>query len=416
MTSRSAPPGQSSLLEVFLVALRLGVTSFGGPIAHLAYFRSEYVERRRWLDEATYAEVVALCQSLPGPTSSEVGIAIGLLRAGPAGAVVAWLGFTLPSAIALVLFALFVDRLGDQAAGWIHGLSVVAVAVVAVAVWSMARGLAWDALRAPIALAAAAAALAFPSALTQVAIIAVAGAVGWALLRGPTTTAPVLLAVPIGRRVALACAALFLALLVVLPVARAAVASGEIALFDSFYRAGALVFGGGHVVLPLLQAEVVPPGWVTEDRFLAGYGAAQAVPGPLFTFAVYLGAVIVPSPCSSPLVICDLFNLDTWPPNGPLGAIVALVAIFLPAFLLVFAALPSWGALRARADAQAALRGINAAVVGILLAALITPVASSAIRGPVDVAFVLAALAMLLGKLPPWFVVITIAAIASVLR
>jgi chromate transporter len=379
---------------VLLVALRLGLTSFGGPIAHLAYFRTEYVVRRRWLDEATYAEVVALCQSLPGPTSSEVGIAIGLLRAGPVGAFLAWLGFTLPSAVALVLFALFVDRLGDQAAGWIHGLSVVAVAVVALAVWSMARGLAWDALRAPIALAAAAVALAFPSALTQIAIIAVAGAVGWALLRGPTTTAQVPLAVPIGRRVALVCAALFLALLVVLPVARVAVASGEIALFDSFYRAGALVFGGGHVVLPLLQAEVVPPGWVTEDRFLAGYGAAQAIPGPLSTFAGYLGAVI----------------------RGLPGAVLAIVAIFLPAFLLVFAALPSWGALRARADAQAALRGINAAVVGILLAALITPVASSAIRGPVDAAFALAALAMLLGKLPPWFVVITISAIASVLR
>ncbi|HET9809968.1 MAG TPA: chromate efflux transporter [Candidatus Limnocylindria bacterium] len=416
MTSRSAPPGQSSLLDVFLVALRLGLVSFGGPIAHLAYFRNEYVERRRWLDEATYAEVVALCQSLPGPTSSEVGIAIGLLRAGPAGAVAAWLGFTLPSAIALVLFALFVDQLGEQAAGWIHGLSVVAVAVVALAVWSMARGLAWDALRGPIALAAAAAALAFPSALTQIAIIVVGGAVGWALLRGPTLTAPVPLAVPIGRRVALACASLFLALLVVLPLARVTVPRGELALFDAFYRAGALVFGGGHVVLPLLHAEVVPSGWVAEDRFLAGYGAAQAVPGPLFTFAAYLGAVTVPSPCSSPLVICGGFSLDAWPPTGPVGAALALIAIFLPAFLLVFAALPSWGALRARADAQAALRGINAAVVGILLAALITPVASSAIRGPVDAAFALAALAMLLGKLPPWFVVITIAAIASVLR
>lgn len=368
--------------------------SFGGPIAHLAYFRNEYVARRRWLDEATYAEVVALCQSLPGPTSSEVGIAIGLLRAGPAGAFLAWLGFTLPSAVALVLFAIFVDRLGDQAAGWIHGLGVVAVAVVALAVWSMARALAWDPLRAPIALGAAAAALAFPTAATQIAIIAVAGIVGWALLRSESATASVPLAVPISRRVALACAALLAALLVVLPLARVTVASGEIALFDSFYRTGALVFGGGHVVLPLLHAEVVPPGWVTEDRFLAGYGAAQAVPGPLFTFAAYLGAVI----------------------RGPAGALLAIVAIFLPAFLLVFAALPSWGALRDRAEAQAALRGINAAVVGILLAALITPVASSAIRGPADAAFALAALAMLLGKLPPWFVVITIAAIASVLR
>jgi chromate transporter len=410
VTSRSAPPDQSSLLEVFLVALRLGVTSFGGPIAHLAYFQNEYVVRRRWLDEATYAEIVALCQSLPGPTSSEVGIAIGLIRAGPAGAFLAWLGFTLPSAVALAIFALFVDRLGDQAAGWIHGLSVVAVAVVALAVWSMARGLAWDALRGPIALAAAAAALAFPSALTQIAIIAIAGAVGWALLRGPTPTAPVPFTVRIGRRVAVASLAFFLALLVLLPLARVALPSREIALFDSFYRAGALVFGGGHVVLPLLHAEVVPPGWVTEERFLAGYGAAQAVPGPLFTFAAYLGAASEPGQ-TNPNAI------EFWPePNRAAGAVIALLAIFLPAFLLVFAALPSWGALRERADAQAALRGINAAVVGILLAALITPVASSAIRGPVDVAFALAALAMLLSKLPPWFVVFTIAAIASVLR
>ena len=365
--------------------------------------------RRRWLDEATYAEIVALCQSLPGPTSSEVGIAIGLLRAGPAGALVAWLGFTLPSAVALALFALYVDQVGDGAVGWVHGLSLVVVAVVALAVWSMARGLAWDALRGPIALAAAAAALAFPSALTQIAIIAVAGAVGWAVLRGPTLMAPVPMAVPIGRRFALACAALYLALLIVLPLARFTTASGEIALVDSFYRAGALVFGGGHVVLPLLQTEVVPSDWVTEEQFLAGYAAAQAVPGPLFTFAAYLGAINAPTPRQG-----DLFA--TWPPNGPVGAALALVAIFLPAFLLVFAALPSWGSLRSRADAQAALRGINAAVVGIRLAALITPVASSAIRAPIDAAFALAALAMLLGKLPPWFVVITIAAIASVLR
>ena len=383
--------------------------SFGGPIAHLGYFRTEYVVRRRWLDEATYAEIVALCQSLPGPTSSEVGIAIGLLRAGPAGALLAWLGFTLPSAVALILFALFVGRLGDQAAGLIHGLSLVAVAVVALAVWSMARGLAWDALRGPIALAAAAAVLAFPSALTQIAVIAAAGIVGWALLRGPTSASPVPVAVPIGRRLALACAALFLTLLVVLPLARVTTTSGEIALFDSFYRAGALVFGGGHVVLPLLQAEVVPPGWVTQEQFLAGYAAAQAVPGPLFSFAAYLGVTNAPSPQQG-----DLFA--TWPPHGLVGAVLALIAIFLPAFLLVFAALRSWGALRSRADAQAALRGINAAVVGILFAALITPVASSAIRGPIDAAFALAALAMLLGKLPPWFVVITIAAIASVLR
>jgi len=372
--------------------------------------------RRRWLDEAGYAEIVAVCQSLPGPTSSEVGIAIGLLRGRIAGALVSWLGFTLPSAMALAVFALVVGRLGDQAAGPIHGLNLVAVAVVALAVWSMARALAWDVLRAPIALAAAAVVFAFPTALAQIAVIVVAGIVGWAVLRAPAGPAPARVAVPIGRRVAVACAALYLALLVVLPLARVTAQSGEITLFDSFYRSGALVFGGGHLVLPLLQAEVVPPGWVTQEQFLAGYGAAQAVPGPLFTFAAYLGAVIgAPASIDDPLALGgDLFT--PWPPGGAFGAALALIAIFLPGFLLVFAALPSWGALRARADAQAALRGINAAVVGILLAALITPVATSAIRAPVDAAFALGALAMLLGKLPPWFVVITIAAIASLLR
>jgi chromate transporter len=395
VTSRSEPSRPSSPLEVFRVALRLGLTSFGGPIAHLGSFRTEYVARRRWLDDATYAEIVALCQSLPGPTSSEVGIAIGLLRAGPAGAFLAWLGFTLPSAVALVLFALFVERLGAESAGWIHGLMLVAVAVVALAVWSMARALAWDVVRGPMALAAATCVLAFPTAFTQVAVMVVAAVAGWALLRAPVEHAPAHVAVPIGRRAAVACAALLVALLLLLPLVRSL--SPALALFDSFYRAGALVFGGGHVVLPLLQAEVVRPGWVAEDAFLAGYGAAQAVPGPLFTFAAYLGAVLRTEP------------------HGVVGAALALVAVFLPAFLLVFAALPSWGALRARADAHAALRGINAAVVGILLAALITPVGTSALRGAADAAFALAALAMLIGKLPPWFVVVTIAAIASVL-
>ena len=363
--------------------------SFGGPIAHLAYFRSEYVVRRRWLDEATYAEVVALCQSLPGPTSSEVGIAIGLLRAGPVGAFLAWLGFTLPSAVALALFALFVDRLGDQAAGWLHGLSVVAVAVVALAVWSMARVLAWDPLRAPIALAAAAAALAFPTAATQIAIIAAAGFVGWALLRSHTATALVPIAVPIGRRVALVCAALLLALLVVLPLARVAVASGEIALFDSFYRAGALVFGGGHVVLPLLQAEVVAPGWVTQERFLAGYGAAQAVPGPLFTFAAYLGAMMGPEP------------------NGWQGAALCTAAIFLPSFLLMIGVLPFWDHLRRLRAVRSMLTGVNAAVVGLLLAALYSPVWTSAILSPADFGLGLTAFALLVfWKVPPWAVVI----------
>jgi chromate transporter len=369
VTSRSAPPHPSSPLEVFLVALRLGLTSFGGPIAHLGYFRTEYVVRRRWLDEATYADIVALCQSLPGPTSSEVGIAIGLLRAGPLGAFLAWLGFTLPSAILMVIFAYTLDRLGGALVAVVRVLELVALVVVAFAVWRMARALAWDARRGAIALASAALALAWHDQYVQVAIILLAALAGRFVIPAAAVDARSAHPVPIGRRVAVACGALYLTLLLLLPVARTTAPSGEIALFDSFYRSGAFVFGGGHVVLPLLQNEVVPPGWVTQDRFLAGYGAAQAMPGPLFTFAGYLGAVIAPSPCDDPLNFCDLFTI--WPPHGVIGATIALVAIFLPAFLVVFAALPSWGALRARAWAQSALSGVNAGVVGLLLAALI---------------------------------------------
>jgi chromate transporter len=365
----------SSPLEVFLVALRLGLTSFGGPIAHLGHFRNEYVVRRRWLDETTYADLVALCQSLPGPTSSEVGIAIGLLRAGPFGAFLAWLGFTLPSALLMVIFAYTLDRLGGALVPVVRLLEVVALAVVAFAVWRMARALAWDARRGTIALAATALALAWHDQYVQVAIILLAGIAGRIALSGTAVATRFAHAVPIGRTVAIACGMLYVVLLVLLPFATVSFASGEVRLFDSFYRSGAFVFGGGHVVLPLLQNEVVPPGWVTQEQFLAGYGAAQAVPGPLFTFAAYLGAVIAPSPCSNPFVICDLFNV--WPPNGLVGATIALVGIFLPAFLVVFAALPSWGALRSRAWAQSALSGVNAGVVGLLLAALIGLVMSA---------------------------------------
>lgn len=364
MTPSSAPPRPSSAREVFVVALRLGLTSFGGPVAHLAYFRGEYVVRRRWIDEATYADIVALCQSLPGPTSSEVGIAIGLLRAGPLGAFLAWLGFTLPSAALMVVFAYTLDRLGGVLVPVIRVLELVALVVVAVALWRMARALAWDARRGAIALAAAALALAWHDQYVQVAIIVLAALAGWLLLPAAAVSGRVLHAVPIGRRFAVACGALYLTLLIALPLARVTFSSGEIALFDSFYRSGAFVFGGGHVVLPLLQNEVVPSGWVIQEQFLAGYGAAQAVPGPLFTFAAYLGAVIAPGPSSG-----DLFAV--WPPSGIAGAAIALIAIFLPAFLIVFAALPSWGALRARPWAQSALAGVNAGVVGLLLAALI---------------------------------------------
>lgn len=383
------PPGRlSAALEVLVVATRLGLTSFGGPVAHLGYFRSEYVVRRRWLDEHTYADVVALCQFLPGPASSQVGITIGIFRAGLLGGLAAWLGFTLPSATALVLFALGIRGLDLSAAGWLLGLKIAAVAVVAQAVWGMARTLCPDRERASIAIVAALIVTAWPTAWGQVLVIVVAGLVGLRLLPGSGDAGAPHARVPFGRPLGLAALALFFALLVALPILRYLTGSPALAVFDGFYRAGALVFGGGHVVLPLLQAEVVPPGWVSNEQFLAGYGAAQAVPGPLFTLAAYLGAVMRP-----------------WP-TGWLGALVALTAIFLPAFLLVVGTLPFWDALRARPAFRAALRGINAAVVGLLLAALYHPVWTSAIHAPADFALALAAFGLLtLWGAPPWLVV-----------
>ena len=391
-------PGRSPLLEVLAVSTRLGLTSFGGPIAHLGYFRDEYVVRRRWLDEGTYADLVALCQFLPGPASSQVGIAIGIARAGLPGGLAAWLGFTLPSAVALVAFAYGVRDVATAEAGWLHGLKVVAVAVVAQAVWSMARALCPDRERATIAIGAALVVLAWGGAAGQVAAIAAGAVVGRWLL--PASGIPVRprASAPVGRRLAAGAWIAFFGLLLLLPLARAVTPSQPLAVFDSFYRAGALVFGGGHVVLPLLQAEVVPPGWVTTEQFVAGYGAAQAVPGPLFTFAAYLGAVMEPRP------------------SGWAGAALALVAVFLPSFLLVVGALPFWDALRAHASFQAALRGINAAVVGLLLAALYHPVWTSAIEGPADFALALAAFGLLmLWKAPPWLVVAVTAAAAGAL-
>ena len=385
--------GPSRVLEVLRVATRLGLTSFGGPVAHLGYFREEYVARRRWLDEATYADLVALCQFLPGPASSQVGIAIGITRAGLLGGVAAWLGFTLPSAIALVAFAYGLRGLGVTDAGWLHGLKVAAVAVVALAVWGMARSLAPDRQRATIAIVSAVCALLWPTGVGQVVIITVAGLVGLRLLPGAAAALTTRRPVAVGRGTGAAMLALFFVLLIVLPVVRQLVGSQALAVFDSFFRAGSLVFGGGHVVLPLLQAEVVPPGWVTGEEFVAGYGAAQAVPGPLFTFAAYLGAVMGPQP------------------NGVAGAALALVAIFLPSFFMVVGALPFWDALRGRASFQSALRGVNAAVVGLLLAALYQPVWTSAIHGPADVGLALAAFGLLaFWKAPPWLVVILAAA------
>jgi chromate transporter len=381
--------GRGSPLEVLAVATRLGLTSFGGPIAHLGYFREEYVVRRRWLDERAYADLVALCQVLPGPASSQVGIGIGTMRAGWRGGLLAWVGFTLPSAIALTAFAYAVDRFDVADAGWLHGLQVVAVAVVAQAVWGMARQFCTDRTRATIAVLATLAALAVPTAAGQALVIAVAGLAGWALLPAgePLTEPPP--GRSLGRGVAAACLALFALLLAGLPLLSRVSPAPVVALVYSFYRAGALVFGGGHVVLPLLHAVVVPPGWLTDSQFLAGYGAAQAVPGPLFTFAAYLGAARAPAP------------------HGVAGAAIALGAIFLPSFLLVWGALPFWDTVRAHPGFQRALRGINAAVVGILLAALYDPVWTSAILRPADFGLALAAGTLLMvWKLPPWLVVI----------
>jgi chromate transporter len=376
------------------VFLKLGLTSFGGPIAHLGYFRDEFVVRRRWFADAAYADLVALCQFLPGPASSQVGIAIGLMRAGLPGALAAWCGFTLPSAVAMILFAYGVDAFADDAgAGWLRGLKVVAVAVVANAVWGMARTLSADRERATLTVVAAAIVLFWPGAPGQIGAILLGAAIGMLFLGGGVNgQSGGQLMVPISRRAAVVSLALFFMLLLGLPVLAGTMDSMALRLLDSFYRAGSLVFGGGHVVLPLLQAEVVGPGWVTRDAFVAGYGAAQAVPGPLFTFAAYLGAVMIPAP------------------DGAAGGLLCLLAIFLPSFLLVIGVLPFWDGLRSRPQAQAALRGVNAAVVGLLLAALYDPVWTSGIRTPADFALAAAALLLLaFWQLPPWLVVIATA-------
>jgi len=375
---------------VFLVFLRLGLTSFGGPVAHLGYYRREFVERRRWLSERSYGDLVALCQFLPGPASSQVGMALGLSRAGHAGALAAWCGFTLPSAIALIVFALGIARFGDAIpAGALHGLKVVAVAVVAQAVWGMARSLCTDVLRVSLMAIAACVAILVPQAGVQVALIVAAGVAGLALFEPADDGGHDALPIAVGRRAASFAIALFFALLLGLPLLAQASAEPALAMIDAFYRAGSLVFGGGHVVLPLLQAEVVPPGWVDDETFLAGYGAAQAVPGPLFTFAAFLGASM------------------SAPPTGWAGGLLCLVAVFAPSYLLVVGALPFWERLRRNPRAKAALAGVNAAVVGLLVAALYHPVWTSAILRPQDFALALLALvALMFWKLPSWLVVL----------
>ncbi|MDF2725347.1 MAG: ChrA protein [Paenibacillus sp.] len=376
-----------SLLDILAVSTKLGLTSFGGPIAHLGYFHAEYIKRRKWMDERSYADLVALCQFLPGPASSQVGIGIGVIRAGILGGAAAWIGFTLPSVIILVLFALLLKGLNVADAGWIHGLKLVAVAIVAQAILSMGQKLTPDRTRISMAVVAMAISLLWQSAISQVAIIVAAGMVGMMMLgKGSQNERSPDLTVPVRRSTAVISLSLFVLLLLLLPVIRSVSAAHWIAVFDSFYRSGALVFGGGHVVLPLLEREVVPTGWLSEAAFISGYGAAQAVPGPLFTFAAYIGAAM----------------------GGWTGAVVATCGIFLPAFLLVIGALPFWDTLRRKPKMQGALAGVNAAVVGMLLAAFYDPIWTGTIAAPIDfvgasVLFVL----LVYWKLPPWVIVIT---------
>ena len=393
MSDRAAPvPLEServrregTALEVLWVATKLGLTSFGGPIAHLGYFHDEYVRRRKWLDEHSYADLVALCQFAPGPTSSKVGFSIGILRAGYLGGLAAWAGFTLPSAVALLLFAYAASSLsGPIGTGLLHGLKLVAVAIVAQAVWGMARTLCPDRERASIAAVAALIVLLSTSSFSQLVAILFGAIAGAWLCRHTGVIRAEHAPIKVSHRVGMAALIAFLGLLFGLPLLRTLTGSQAVAVMDAFYRSGALVFGGGHVVLPLLREAVVAPGWVSDDAFLAGYGAAQAVPGPLFTFATYLGKVMGPAP------------------NGLRGAALGLVTIFLPGLLLHLGTLPFWESFRRRAATQAVMRGINAAVVGLLVAALYSPIWTSAVQRPQDFAVTLVGFILLVAwKAPP---------------
>ena len=388
--SAVADRAAGSPLEVFRVLLKLGISSFGGPIAHIGYFREEFVVRRQWLSEPTFVDIVALCQFLPGPASSQTGFAIGLIRAGYGGALAAWAGFTLPSAILMVLFAYGAGALsGPIGAGLLHGLKLVAIAIVAQAVWGMARSLCPDRVRASIATLSAVIILSSTSSLAQIGAIALGGVLGLWLCREAPPTADGHIVIPVSRCTGFAALAAYFILLLGLPIAETLSGSTVLALFDAFYRSGALVFGGGHVVLPLLREAFVAPGWISDDAFLAGYGAAQAVPGPLFTFAAYLGALVRPAP------------------HGIPGAALGLFGIFLPGVLILLGALPFWDGFRRRVAAQAAMRGVNAAVVGLLGAALYTPLWTSSVKTPGDFALALVGFILLtVWRLPPLVVVI----------
>ncbi|MED4531102.1 chromate transporter [Metabacillus fastidiosus] len=375
-----------SLLEILLVSTKLGLTSFGGPIAHLGYFHEEYIRRRKWMDEQSYADLVALCQFLPGPASSQIGIGIGVMRAGVLGGILAFIGFTLPSVIVLIIFALILQGLNITDASWIHGLKLVAVAIVAHAIIGMAEKLTPDNPRKTIALFALIGTLLWQTAYTQVAVILLAGIIGFLIYKEHNEEQIKKSSFPISKTFASFCLILFFGLLIFLPILREITSFGWIAMFDSFYRAGSLVFGGGHVVLPLLEREFVPTGLLSKESFLAGYGATQAVPGPLFTFAAYLGTVM----------------------SGWHGGLIATAAVFLPAFLLIFGTLPFWDTLRKNNKIKGALMGVNAAVVGILISAFYNPIWTSSILTPIDFAFAAVLFSMLVfWKLPPWLIVLT---------
>lgn len=374
------------LLEIFLVSTRLGLTSFGGPTAHLGYFHAEYVERKKWMSEKSYADLVALSQFLPGPASSQVGIGVGVMRGGVLGGLTSFIGFTLPSVIVLMIFASLMTTFDISEAGWIHGLKIVAVVIVLHAIMGMSKNLTPDIERKVIALFALVATLLFQSVFTQVGVILIAAVIGFILFKDYKDDGQKSASFPIKKSFSAACLVLFFVLLFALPAFRELTGSYWIAVVDSFYRAGALVFGGGHVVLPLLEQELVPVGWITEEAFLAGYGATQAVPGPLFTFAAYLGTVM----------------------NGWIGGLIATAAIFLPAFLLILGALPFWDLLRNNEKVKGAVMGVNAAVIGILISALYTPIWTSSILKPADFALAAVLFVMLVYfKLPPWIIVVT---------
>ena len=383
---------------MLLAFAKLGLTCFGGPIAHIGYFREEFVVRRRWLDEHAYADLVALCQFLPGPASSQVGFSIGLMRGGYLGGIAAWIAFTLPSAILLTLFAYGESALqGPIGRGLLHGFKLVAVAIVAQAVWGMARTLAPDRERASIAVIAVLIILFSSASVAQMGAIALGGVAGlWFCRAAPAPSGKGHMSIPVSRPVGLVCVAAFFLLLFGLPVLLAWSHSQGVALFDAFYRSGALVFGGGHVVLPLLREATVAPGWVSDDVFLAGYGVAQAVPGPLFTFAAYLGAVMKPLP------------------NGVAGATISLIAIFLPGILILMGALPFWESFRRRARAQAVMRGVNAAVVGLLGAALYNPVWTTSVKSPGDFGIALVGFVLLTAWQAPPLVVVAISALGGI--